>query len=336
VNIHVNRGLLLSMQSVARQIAAMPCDRYLVRLIHHHNRKALPGQRLWTAAQLGSEPIVRFLRGRNRDGYDVYFHPFASEGNAGYILVDLDQAQPTVFDTMWANGHEPCTFIETSPGRFQAWIRVSSHWLPAEVATVIARQLAQQYHGDRASADWRHLGRLAGLTNQKPQRRLPSGWPPWVSVRHATGGLASQGHVLIDLACNQLALNPETSSVPQRADPDTNERPVGLPAHDPVPPTVTRDQAVAIYQTWLHRLQVRPRFPQPDWSVVDLWVAKQLFRENWSAADVKAILRWASPRFPRHHADPDDYLRRTLARAVQELTCTTFPARARRAPCVAT
>jgi hypothetical protein len=329
----VDHGLLLSLRSIGRQLAAMPCDRYLVRLIHHRSRKALPGQRLWTAAQVGSERIVRFLRGRNRDGYDVYFHPYAPEGNAGYILVDLDQAQPTVFDTMRANGHEPCAFIETSPGRFQAWIRVSPHWLPAAVATLIARQLAQQYQGDRASADWRHLGRLAGFTNQKPQRRLPSGWPPWVRVRHALVGLASQGHALVEVAGHQL--DPKSSTIPPPTATCTNEG-VALLSHDPAPPAVTPDQAVAIYQTWLHRLQIQQRFPQPDWSVVDLWVAKQLFWENWSAADVKAILRWASPRFPRHHADPNDYLRRTLARAVQELTCTSFPARARRAPCVAT
>jgi hypothetical protein len=168
---------------------------------------------------------------------------------------------------------------------------VSPHWLPAAVATVIARQLAQQYHGDRASADWRHLGRLAGLTNQKPQRRLPSGWPPWVKVRHAMAGFASQGRILIDAACSQLALNPESSSVQRRPDPRTGERVAGLPVHDPVAPTVTKDQAVDIYRTWLHRLQVHQRFPQPDWSVVDLWVAKQLFSQNWSAADVEAILR---------------------------------------------
>ncbi len=66
----------------------MPWERYLVRLIHHHTRRAFPGSRLWTAAQLGRESIVKFLRARNRDGYDVYFQPEAFPDSAGYILVE--------------------------------------------------------------------------------------------------------------------------------------------------------------------------------------------------------------------------------------------------------
>jgi hypothetical protein len=321
-----DRGLLLSLRAIRRQLAAMPCDCYLIRLVHYHSRKALPGQRLWTAAQLLSEPIVRFLRARNRDGYDVYFQPYAPGCNAGYILVDLDQTQPTVLDQMRANGHEPCTVIETSPGRLQAWIRVSPQWLPAAVATIIARQLALLYQGDRASADWRHVGRLAGLTNQKPQRRLTSGRAPWVKVLYAQVGLASQRRSLVEAACQQSAFTPVHSFSPQRVGSHTAER-VGGPAHDLLPPAVTADRAIAVYQTWLQRLQIRQRFPHPDWSIVDLWIAKQLLQQNVPAAEVESILRRASPQFPRSHADPDDYLRRTLARAAQELVRAPFPAR---------
>lgn len=87
-----DRGLSLSLQAIHRQLTAMPCERYLIRLIHHHSRKPLPGSRLWTASQLGEESIVRFLRVRNRDGYDVYFQPYSLRSNAGYILVDLGRA----------------------------------------------------------------------------------------------------------------------------------------------------------------------------------------------------------------------------------------------------
>jgi len=325
-NICSDRGRSLSLRAIRRQLMAMPCDCYLIRLVHYHSRKALPGQRLWTAAQLISEPIVRFLRARNRDGYDVYFQPYAPACNAGYILVDLDQTQPTVLDKMRANGHEPCTVIETSPGRLQAWIRVSPQWLPAAVATIIARQLALLYQGDRASADWRHVGRLAGLTNQKPQRRLASGRAPWVKVLYARVGLASQGRSLVEAACQQLALTPVCSFSPRLAGAHTAER-GGWPAHDALPPTVTPDRAITVYQTWLQRLQIRRRFPHPDWSIVDLWIAKQLLWQNVPAAAVESILRQASPQFPRRHADPDDYLRRTLARAAQELARAPFPAR---------
>ena len=40
---------------------------------------------------------------------------------------------------------------------------------------------------------------------------------------------------------------------------------------------------------------------------------------------VAAILRAGSPGFARRHAHPDEYLRRTLARAVSELQATASP-----------
>src|SRR5436309_14989097 len=89
-----DRGFFLTLQAIRRQLTAMPNELYLVRLIHHQTRRAFPGERLWTADQLGSAATVRFLRARNREGCDVYVQPSAGRQNAGYTLVDLDRAQP--------------------------------------------------------------------------------------------------------------------------------------------------------------------------------------------------------------------------------------------------
>src|ERR1035438_8045689 len=100
-----DRGFFLTWQAVSKQLAAMPSELYLVRLIHAQSRCAFPGERLWTAGQLTSPRTLRFLRARNREGCDIYFHPYAGEQNAGYILVDLDVAQPKVLETMRTRGH---------------------------------------------------------------------------------------------------------------------------------------------------------------------------------------------------------------------------------------
>lgn len=118
-----DRGFYLTLQAVRRQLAAMPYELYRIRLIHHPTRKAFPGERLWTAAQLLSAATLRFLRVRNREGCDVYIQPYAGDHNAGYILVDLDSANPTVVEVMRANGHDPCVVIETSPERISRGIR---------------------------------------------------------------------------------------------------------------------------------------------------------------------------------------------------------------------
>src|SRR5438132_9438014 len=110
----LDRGFFLSLRAIRNQLAAMPCGCYLIRLIQCHTRKPFPGERLWTAPQLLLEPTIRFLRARNREGFDIYFRPYAVQYNVGYILVDLDYTKPTVLAAMRANGHEPCAVIETS------------------------------------------------------------------------------------------------------------------------------------------------------------------------------------------------------------------------------
>lgn len=316
-----DRGLSLSLQAIHHQLTAMPCERYLIRLIHQRSRKPLPGLRLWTASQLGQESIVKFLRARNRDGYDVYFQPYAMGSNAGYMLVDLDQAEPGVLCAMRAQGHQPCAVVETSPGHLQAWVHVSTQALPPAVATAVGRQLARLYRGDPASSDWRHVGRLAGFTNQKPQRRLPSGLAPWVKLLYATPNLAGSSHSLLQSV--------------QRLLPLSRTRPTRAVQHalHPVPtlPVVAATDTAVLYQTWLQRLRIPQRFPRPDWSIADLWVAQQLLQSGLPADQVKIILRQGSPGFPRRHADPEDYLHRTLSRA-RTAIAPAFPARPQSAP----
>ena len=65
-----DRGLNLTLQAVRRQIAVMPHNLYLIRLIHHQTRRAFPGERLWTAASW-HPTTLRFLRVRNREGCDA-------------------------------------------------------------------------------------------------------------------------------------------------------------------------------------------------------------------------------------------------------------------------
>lgn len=289
-----DRGFFVTRQAIQRQVAATPCELYLVRLIHQPTRRAFPGERLWTAAQLTHSATVRFLRVRNREGCDVYVQPFAADHNAGYILLDLDHANPAVLETMRANGHEPCVVLQTSPGNLQAWVRVSPAPLEPAVATAIARQLAHTYGADLGSADWRHLGRLAGFTNQKPGRRLLSGRAPWVRVMHTMAGLAR----------NAGAFLQATPPAPP---------PVCMRGVAPMP--ITGVQALEIYQRWTQRWRIVERFAQPDWSIVDLWIARELLAQGRPAAEVEAVLRLGSPQFPRRHGNPEDYLRRTLARA---------------------
>src|SRR5215471_17546907 len=84
---------------------------------------------------------------------------------------------------------------------------------------------------------------------------------------------------------------------------------------DSVPAAMAASVAREIHQGCMERWHIRDRFPHPDWSIVDLWIARRLLSRRWTPAQVHDILRLASPQFPRRHGNPDDYLRRTIARA---------------------
>jgi hypothetical protein len=298
-----DRGFFLTRQAIRRQLAAMPNELYLIRVIHHQTGRPFPGERLWTAAQLVCAATIRFLRVRNCQGCDVYIQPYAGNQNAGYILVDLDRADPMVVEVMVANGHDPCVVLQTSPGRLQAWVRLSTSPLEPAVATAAGKYLARRYGGDLASTDWRHLGRLAGFTNQKPARRTPGRYAPWVKLVHARVGLAPCAEALLQ-------------SVSQCAQPAWH-----LASRSSMNSTATEhcptsaEEATSIYQGCLKRRHILDRFRQPDWSIVDLWVARYLHSQGKPAPQIQAILRLASPHFPRRHGDPDGYLRRTVVRA---------------------
>jgi hypothetical protein len=215
--------------------------------------------------------------------------------------VDLDDAEAHVMDRMRRNGHHPCLVLQTSPGHLQAWIRIATSGLEPCIATAVARQLAHVYGGDPASADWHHFGRLAGFTNQKPGRRIHYGFAPWVKIMHARAGLPPNADALIQSARNYW-------------------RPAWLSAdaayaHGHRAAPLAAAQAITIYQDCLQRWHIGERFPRPDWSIVDLWVARRLLSQRIPAAQVEAILQLASPQFPRRHGEPQDYLRRTIARA---------------------
>jgi RepB DNA-primase from phage plasmid len=295
-----DRGFFLTLHAMRRQLAAMPNELYVIRLIHNRTRRPCPGERLWTAGQLLHGSVVRFLRARNCQGFDVYLWPYADEGNAGYVLLDLDHVQPDLLTRMSANGHDPCAVLQTSPGHLQAWIHVSSSPLKPALATAIAKLLAHTYAGDRASTDWHHLGRLAGFTNQKPERRTARLYPPWVKVLETRAGLASAAQELL-----QAAAPPVPPVLPSC--PEPTARSLGA--------AITAQGAISIYQRWIRRWHIRERFSSPDWSIVDLWLARKLLAQRIPPTQVEAILRLGSPNFPRHHSDPEDYLRRTLAYA---------------------
>ncbi len=182
-------------EAVRAQLAGMGAERYDVGAYDRPSDEMLL-RREWTPAQV--EASIGWLRKMNAQGRDIYIRP---SGSSGLYIVD-DVPAATV-ERMRAEGYAPAIVVETSPGNHQAWVRVSDVPLSQGEGTAVARALAARFGGDLSSANWRHMGRLAGFTNRKEEHRQPDGRQPYARLRDAGGARAADAPALLDRARDQ-------------------------------------------------------------------------------------------------------------------------------------
>ena len=167
---------------VRLQLRAMGCERFDLGIKRDAGEMILREEQ----AALDIETTIKWLRHENAKGAHVYVRP------AGlHALSLIDDLSAEALKRMKAEGFEPAVVVETSSDNFQAWLK-HGQVLDAGSSTCAAKQLAERFGGDPASADWRHFGRLAGFTNPKRERRLFSGMRPFVRLRSATGRVYSR------------------------------------------------------------------------------------------------------------------------------------------------
>jgi len=179
-------------EAVRAQLAGMGAERYDIGVYDRANDDMLL-RREWTPAQI--EASIGWFRGMNANGRDIYIRP---TGSSGLYLID-DVPAATV-ERMRAEGYTPAAVVETSPSNLQAWVRVSDTPLSTEEGTAVARDLAARYDGDMSSANWRHMGRLAGFTNQKKEHTQPNGRHPYARLHDAGGVRAPEAPAILDRA----------------------------------------------------------------------------------------------------------------------------------------
>ena len=170
-----------SLEAIQRQINALDVPRFEVGI-----RESKTGQmmnREWSRAEV--EQSTAWLKRMNAKGNDVYIRP---AGDHGLLLVDDLTADKIL--SMQKDGFQSAAQIETSPGNYQVWVKLSDKPLSAEVRALAAQGLAKRYGGDMNSADSRHYGRLAGFTNQKP-KHARDGRQPYVLAHECPGKVAT-------------------------------------------------------------------------------------------------------------------------------------------------
>lgn len=172
----------ITLDAITRQADAMGVDLFEIGLYKPagdgiaKEPEMLP--RTWDKATLLKS--VGWLKYQNSQGRNIYIRP-----KGEHTLSLVDDLNAAAVDRMKSEGFQPAIIVETSPGNFQAWLN-HGRVLPRAESTAVARALADRFGGDRGAADWRHFGRLSGLTNRKPKHNL-NGLYPFVRLLEANG-----------------------------------------------------------------------------------------------------------------------------------------------------
>lgn len=284
-----------------RQIDGMGCNAYEIGI---RDRQGRMMTRSWSNQEILTN--LAWLKRENAKGADIYIRPSGQE-NQGIVLIDdLSRGQ---VDRMKTAGLEPAVLVETSPQNLQAWVRVSETPLRPDVATTISQALARKFEGDPNSADWRHYGRLAGFTNQKPMHTTENGLHPWVLCHEASGKQATHGQ--------QLVLAAEKAMLDQRARAEQEMR---LRAAIMAGEGEKRRDPTLTYQLTMKELLERfgdqwkaQNKGQIDYSRLDFMISKEMAKRGHSAQNIETALNNASPELPiRKAGHEQDYVKRTV------------------------
>jgi len=167
----------ITRSQVRRQLAAMACDYFDIGILRPDGRMLL--REAWTASKI--QEAIHRLRRENAHGAHIFVRPHGT-----HALSLVDDLSVDAIAQMTNAGFQPALVVETSPQNFQVWLN-HGQTLDRDVSTWTAKEVAKRFSGDPSSADWRHFGRLAGFTNQKPKRRLQTGLPPFVRLHECEG-----------------------------------------------------------------------------------------------------------------------------------------------------
>ena len=290
-----------SLEALQRQVGAMEAGLGAVRFeleVRDAGGKAI--HRAWTRAELEKPVTVAWLKRMNAKGHEVFVRP---AGDHGLVLVDELKAEGV--DRLKRSGFAPAVTLETSPGVYQAWVKLADQALSAEGRAVAAQWFAREL-GGVAVADGQPYGRLAGFTNWQ---RAQDGRPPYVLAHDCPGQVAVEAPRLL-LSIGQVLEKAEAE----------RERARRLEALRTAPAERLWGQGppdpVHEYQRQARRLLERYG-AGADMSRVDWMIAQDMAKGGrFTMGQIAQGLREGSPNVEsRKSGHVDDYAHRTAAKA---------------------
>jgi hypothetical protein len=254
-------------------------------------------ERQWGRAEI--EGALAWLKRMNARGSDIHIRP---AGEHGLVLVDELKAE--AIERMKRDGFAPAATVETHPGSYQAWVKVSEKPLSHQVRRIAEEGLAGHYEGNPGSAGGSPYGRLAGFTNQQPEHAR-EGRQPYVLAHECPGQVAAKAPALrerIEEVIDRAAAREERlRRLEMLRTLEPEER-----THDPV--REYRQQARR-FVAW-HGFSA-------DYSHMDSTIATDMAKSGrFTVADIERGIREGSPNVESRRARHiEDYAKRTVEMA---------------------
>lgn len=273
------------------QIRAFACSRVEIGVLDMVCDK----MQLRTVSVEDAGRLLPWLKYRNAHGGNIYVRPAWP-----HAMTLVDDLSSDAVLAMQAQGFEPSLLIETSPDNFQAWLD-NGRLMDKPVATRVARLIAARFGADENSADWRHLGRLAGFTNRKEKYRDAGGRFPFVRLHPVlapTGGYAEAASVVAE-AERELAAERQQQEARRQAMAATGARVSG--------------DALPIAHFW------RDARYGGDYTRADLAFAIHALGRGLGAHAVRAAIAGRDLSHKGSRLRQDDYIERTVKKALAYL-----------------
>lgn len=185
---------------VGKQLDALAAPAYRLTLMRQNAEGEQIGQnlgkskdgspeRLWTRDEVLDR--VGDLTAANVAGANVFITPI--DDAAYHVLIDDLDADKLA--EMRREGYQPAAVMESSPGSFQAVLKVDGRYAKPDVNAWFKDM--NRSRGDEAITGLVHPFRLAGFENRKPKHRDEQGKHPFVGLREALGTFCGRARQVI-------------------------------------------------------------------------------------------------------------------------------------------
>lgn len=296
-----------TINAAKEQLKAMNCIRFKVGIFCRTEKKMINKNDLVPDSIIN---LLPFLMSKNMNNNDIYITQASGIDRALILVDDLDRSQ---IAKIRFSGMAPACVVETSPRNFQAWISLGPEPMPMAERSLVAKRLAEEFGGDKASADANHYGRLAGFTNRKENRRTSSG-APFVLCWEATGEDAEESGMLRDWAKMR------------RQEIEAAEK----KAETPALPIKAKDRKrrfepgkafSAYFSQWLK--SAKSTGTPVDLSRGDFAIACRMLTEGYDDVEIEISMKNFSPDILTRKANHvEDYINRTIKAAYKRITST--------------